>query len=269
VYSKIDVDETKMLLLNTKWEWLMFAFILFNASKWLSALRLQLFFSSVKLNLNSLYNLKLYYIGMFYNLFLPGAIGGDGYKVYLLSKKYQTNIRLLINASLIDRISGMVALLFLAGILLSMNTNNLKERYLVTGIIACIFFSFPGYYVLNRTLFKTFLPAFWQTSRYSIGVQLFQLASASCILLSLSTESHLFNYLTLFLISSVVAILPLTIGGIGAREMVFIAGAEFMLIDTPTAISFSLMFFLITAVSSFIGVFLSSHDSFSSHTKLV
>ena len=63
------------------------------------------------------------------------------------------------------------------------------------------------------------------------------------------------EYMTLFLLSSVVAVIPFTIGGIGARELVFIFGADYLLIDKNTAVAFSILFFVITAVSSFTGIF--------------
>ncbi len=63
------------------------------------------------------------------------------------------------------------------------------------------------------------------------------------------------EYLTLFLLSSIVAVLPFTIGGVGARELVFIFGANYLMIDKNTAVAFSILFFMITAVSSFTGIF--------------
>jgi uncharacterized membrane protein YbhN (UPF0104 family) len=65
------------------------------------------------------------------------------------------------------------------------------------------------------------------------------------------------EYQLVFLLSSVVAVLPLTIGGVGARELVFILSHEYMSIDKNAAVAFSLLFFIITALCSLIGVFLS------------
>jgi len=59
----------------------------------------------------------------------------------------------------------------------------------------------------------------------------------------------------LFLLSSAIAVLPFTIGGIGARELVFIFGADYLFIDKNTAVAFSILFFVITAISSFTGIF--------------
>ena len=85
VGRKINLPETKQILFRANAVWLFAALLLFNASKVLSAVRLNRFFSSIGLQLSQTYNLRLYYVGMFYNLFLPGGIGGDGYKVYLLN----------------------------------------------------------------------------------------------------------------------------------------------------------------------------------------
>ena len=81
-------------------------------------------------------------------------------------------------------------------------------------------------------------------------------------------ENHL-AYLVLFLASSVVAIIPITIGGVGAREMTFLLATPYFSIDTNTAVIFSLIFFIITAISSFFGAFvkLESTHKFESSFK--
>jgi len=47
--------------------------------------------------------------------------------------------------------------------------------------------------------------------------------------------------------------LPFTIGGVGARELVFLLGAQWLQTNKDTAVAFSLLFFLITAISSLAG----------------
>lgn len=66
----------------------------------------------LNIRIPNLQNLKLYALGMFYNLFLPGGSGGDGYKVYLLRKLYKAPVKHLLSAVLLDRING-VAVVFL------------------------------------------------------------------------------------------------------------------------------------------------------------
>jgi len=62
--------------------------------------------------------------------------------------------------------------------------------------------------------------------------------------------------MTLFLVSSVVAVLPLTIGGVGVRELTFLYGLEFIGEEPSLGVTFSFLFFIITAISSLMGLFL-------------
>ncbi len=260
VYIKIDIDVTKAALLQANPLWLVPAAILFNASKVTSALRLNYFFKAEALQLSQRYNLVLYYIGMFYNLFLPGGIGGDGYKVYLLNKQYKTPVKGLLAAVFVDRLSGLVSLGFLALILFVFSSAFAligPWQYLIW---AGIVLAYVVYYFLIRLLFKKYLTVYLPTNVQSFAVQALQVVCAWFILLALGVEAHYTDYTTLFLVSSVVAVLPFTIGGVGARELVFIYGYEYLQIDKNVAVVFSILFFVITAVSSLAGAFLKAED---------
>lgn len=261
VSKKIDVEETKILLLNVNVLWLLLALLLFNTSKITSAFRLNLFFQSIGLFISNQLNLVLYYIGMFYNLFLPGGIGGDGYKVYILNKNYQAPVKSLVTAALFDRLSGLAALAFLA-IGLGIFSNVYEQVGIMLGSVKyllwiALLLVHPVFYLVSKFLFKESVKFIHQTNALSVGVQVFQLVCAFFILQALGVESNHLDYLALFLISSVVAVLPFTIGGVGARELVFLLGYEYLPINQNSAIAFTLLFFLITALSSLTGSVLS------------
>ena len=86
IFTKIDFREVLYVLKSANWMWLVAALLLFVLSKFLNALRLNLYFHAIGAPLTHLSNLKLYLLGMFYNLFLPGGIGGDAYKGYVIQK---------------------------------------------------------------------------------------------------------------------------------------------------------------------------------------
>jgi uncharacterized membrane protein YbhN (UPF0104 family) len=65
---------------------------------------------------------------------------------------------------------------------------------------------------------------------------------------------HTFEYLFVFLLSSVVAVIPFTIGGIGAREIAFLYAAGYLNLDTSLSIALSLLFFFITVLVSLTGI---------------
>ena len=62
------------------------------------------------------------------------------------------------------------------------------------------------------------------------------------------------DVLVLFLISSIVAVLPITIGGVGVRELTFLYGFNYLGMSANSGVAFSFLFFIITMLSSLIGV---------------
>jgi hypothetical protein len=256
VIGKIDIQEYKSRLLGIDPLWLILAFITFNASKILSAFRLNVFFKTLDLNLKTKFNLKLYYVGMLYNQVFPGGIGGDGYKVYFLNKQFQTPLKGLISTTLLDRISGVVALGFLAFLLalLGGQTYDMLGNYgflLWVGLIS----AYPSYYILVHFVFPSFKKVNHITNLQALGVQSLQVICAYCMLQSLGISDGYLDYFTLFLVSSVAAALPISLpGGIGVREGVLVTGAAEFLLNQNAAVAFASLFFLITLVSSLIGL---------------
>jgi uncharacterized membrane protein YbhN (UPF0104 family) len=232
VIQKIDLQQTKDILLHVRAGWLILALIAFNLSKGISSNRLNRFFKSIGLH-------------------LPGF----GYKVYLLNKSHKTKLKDLISAMLLDRISGLAALVFLAFLLSLFVDLSFIGPWMNWVLTAALIVYYPVFYAVFRIIFKKFVNAFTISNILSLGVQLAQLLCAYLILKALMVDSLYIEYMTLFLFSSVVAVIPFTIGGIGARELVFIFGANYLMIDKNTAVAFSILFFVITAFSSFSGIF--------------
>lgn len=256
VFRKIDTDQLLQVAKTIQWLWLVPAVVFFVGSKFATAFRLNLYFKNIGLYISERQNWRLYLVGMFYNLFLPGGIGGDGYKVYLLNKHYQTPVKSLVQASLLDRLGGLAAIVFLLLILvlpvdLTLPTASPIPWELLVGIAALLVF--PAFWLVQKFLFKAFLPSFWKANAWSMAGQLAQLVCAWFILKSLGVTENFLAYQLVFLLSSIVAVLPLTIGGVGARELVFVYAHTYVGIDEAIAVAFSLIFFLISAAVSLIG----------------
>ena len=256
VFSKIDIEQLHESLKSASWGWLAAAFLLFNASKIASALRLELYFRAIGLRLDPFYNLILYYVGMFYNLFLPGGIGGDGYKIYLLNRRYKKPLKPLFQAILLDRLSGLAALGVLALLLLGFSAYValLGQWSRWTAWIAALAV-WPIAWWATKRFFSDFLPVFTPTMVWGLGVQLLQLLCAWAILAALGVDERIVDYLTLFLVSSVAAVLPITVGGVGIRELTFLYGLPLIHRAPEEGVTFSLLFFAVTALSSLTGLF--------------
>ena len=266
VLRQIDVSQTKLVLSKTQPFWLVLATLMFVLSKLIASIRLNVLFKDIGLQISENQNLRLYWVGMFYNLFLPGGIGGDGYKVYVLNKNHGVPVKKLVLATLWDRLGGVIALVFLALVLMlvSIRLPEIIPLQSILSTAACIL-AFPAGYVLTMFIFKDFKGSYFRTSLQSVGVQVSQVICAYFILLSLSVDGLFIEYQIMFLISSVVAVLPFTIGGVGARELTFILGHDLLGIDKEISVVFSLLFFLITAVSSLAGAFIKVEKVESTH----
>jgi uncharacterized membrane protein YbhN (UPF0104 family) len=256
VFQKIDTDNLLQLSKTLSWGWLVPAIALFVGSKVATAIRLNAYFANIHISLSFWENWRLYLIGMFYNLFLPGGIGGDGYKVYLLNHQFKTPVKELLKASLLDRLGGLIAILgLLFGILLvielplPLGNPGIGKILFAVGAIGMI----PGFWLLQKFLFSNFLPSFWQGIFWSILGQLAQMAAVVCLLLALGVQDKFLAYQAVFLLSSIVAVLPLTIGGVGARELVVVYAHSYAGIQETEAVAFSLLFFLISAAVSLSG----------------
>ena len=251
VFAKIEVHQVLETMAQSKPLFLAGALLLFVLSKMLSSFRLNKYLSSIGIHISERSNMKLYLLGMFYNLFLPGGIGGDGYKIYLLNKKYEVPARRIFWAVLMDRIIGVLALFCMAVLLFCFIPGMSTFAWYIWILIPL---SISLIYLIFRRFFPYLLPVFRSTNFLSLGVQLLQVLSALLILLSLRVPGNLEGYLFVFLISSMVAVLPLTIGGIGSREFTFILGAQWLGLDLNLSIALSLLFYLMTAFTSLWGI---------------
>jgi len=256
VFQKIDTAQLLQLSKNLSWGWLIPAIALFIGSKVATAIRLNHYFANIQLVLSTWENWRLYLIGMFYNLFLPGGIGGDGYKVFLLNKAFKTPVKQLLKASLLDRLGGLVAivalLLALVG-LIELPWQGFETWTTKILLLAAALGVIPAFWLLQKVLFPNFLPSFWKGIIWSLVGQLSQMASVFCLLLALGVQDKFLAYQAVFLLSSIVAVLPLTIGGVGARELVVVYAHSYAGIQETEAVAFSLLFFLISAAVSLSG----------------
>lgn len=252
VGRKINWVDTWHLLQQSQKLWLMAGLIFFIASKVLSSFRLNLYFKNIGISLSQSVNLKLYWLGMFYNLFLPGGIGGDAYKVILLHQNGHANSYKKTSAAvLLDRLSGVAGLgILAAGCYFIIYRGAQYSGLILASIIPGLFV----YWLVVKKFFPSFTASFIPTLGLGIGVQLLQMVCIWCVMQSIGLQHHFFEFQLLFLLSSIVAILPFTIGGLGARELVFLWGATQFGLQQHEAVFISLLFYLITVIASLFGL---------------
>lgn len=247
------IDERLLLatMRQANFWWLAWAAVWFVFSKIISAARFNALLATENIHLSPQKNLRLYWLGMYYNLLLPGGISGDGYKIKLLMDAYGASFKRLFAVTLLDRVGGVIALGQLCFVL-AFGIPALRPFWWVglLGLAASVPVSRLTYKKLGGKLSEVWA----KTSLLSVAVQLAQLVATFGIVLALGESAKWLEYSILFLVSSVVAMLPLTIGGTGARELTFLWGAAFFQIDSEKAVAIAFLFYLISTAVAFIGV---------------
>jgi len=255
IFTKVDTREVGQLLGSARIGPLISALLLLIISKILAAFRLLAFFRVLPAPISPLSNLKLYLLGMFYNLFLPGGIGGDAYKGYVIRILYQPPVKRLFSILFFDRLSGMLAIFVLACVLLLFVPlppvwDSYRWLSWVMGLLAPF-----GYYAFSFVLARFTLEVFHETVAYSLLVQGIQLLSVICLLEGFGVEEQHSSYLLLFLVSSIVSVLPIAPpGGIGSREITFVYGSRLLDLDQEVALGIGILFNLISALVSLGGI---------------
>jgi uncharacterized membrane protein YbhN (UPF0104 family) len=255
VLQNLDLDQVKTLALHPQRAPLLFAaFIAFNGSKILGALRLNIYQRHAAMHVSEGENLRLYYAGMFLNLFLPGGVGGDGYKILVLHRRYALPLRTLIAITLADRVSGILALLFMLCLLVPMLPLPWEAPAAMVLTLASLAVVVALFISGHRWLMKIDMQGLASVFVLGLSVQILQTICMGMLLLYLDTPAtYYIAYFAIFLFSSVAAVLPLSFGGLGVREATFLFSVNAVHLDPTYGVIASSWFFLITVLSSLIG----------------
>ncbi|MAV13922.1 MAG: hypothetical protein CMC28_03140, partial [Flavobacteriaceae bacterium] len=184
-FSKINLIQLKNIINDLNINFLFFSVITYFFSQYISSLRLHFILNNNNLKITKALNFQFYLIGMFYNFFIPGGIGGDAYKGYLMNKRFKWSIKNIIKLLFIDRFIGLVMLISILifvenGLLLNLNI-----------LIRFIFFTlliFVGYIITKKLTSNNSL--FFKAYTYSALIQLTQFLSLIFILLSLGISKN-------------------------------------------------------------------------------
>jgi hypothetical protein len=258
VFSKVDIGKVKFRLLHANYWWMFAALVCVLLSMVVSSWRLLSFFRSIGLKLTPRYNLRLYFLGLFYNFLLPGGIGGDGYKMYLINKSYRTPLKKLFWSVMFDRLSGLWAIGLITVCLIFLIPQidvhiTIPLGIFVTGSVI--------YYFVAYKFFKDYTKYFFQAHAKALLVQSLQLIAIIFVILG-QPEFHqpgfhgkFSPYLLSFLISALASIIPITAGGAGAREAIFIKLSTIFPMIPSLAVFLASSFYLLSLIVALLGVY--------------
>lgn len=249
VFQKIDFKDIKKLYLTSNLFFIFLAFLAYFFSQVVSSWRLLSFLQSIGINVNLLFNFKLYLLGLFYNIY--GGIGGDGYKIYLLRKRFQKRTRKIIFAILLDRVSGLWAIGFLFSALILL-IPRIKIHWYI--IVPAVVLGTLIYYAVLQRFFRLYNRNFIKAHLKAIVVQSLQLVSVMCILLAQNFTGKFSPYFFSFLVSSIAAIIPIGAFGFGTREYVMIHISDFFNMNQSLAVFVTFTFSILSTLVALTGI---------------
>jgi len=113
VFYKIDVRQFLARLQGAHLGWLALGVLAYAGGQWLSAWRWWVLLRPVRLDVPYLRMVSFYFIGMFFNFFLPTIVGGDAVKAVLLARETGAPARATMSVFM-ERNVGLLALLAIA-----------------------------------------------------------------------------------------------------------------------------------------------------------
>ncbi len=262
------------------WAWVA-AIALYLLSQILSSIRWAVICKALGFEKRLLDYFRYYFVGMFFNLFMPTSIGGDLMKIWFLAGKEPLKLRASYSV-LADRAFGFLAMFTLASAVLALWPDLLPAWlgwvvFGVYGVMVSGVLLFPLFFrqislfcsnlqlSLARRLASPVILSFWRCPGASCQAFGLSLLLQFCCMASVAVLATGFSagglpmdipsrfFFVAFPLVAVIMVLPVSISGFGVREGGFVYLLGLKGVPQEVAISLSLAFFGIQAATSLIG----------------
>lgn len=280
---RVGAQQTLDRLLHMDPVWFAVALALYFMGVWLRAWRWQGLLRALDLNVGLGLLTNLYFVGMFFNVMLPSGVGGDVVRIYELSKDGRGAANAT-SSVLMDRAAGLVTLMAQALITLIIAWSvwpgiiqpsvALAIVVISAGtLIATIALLSVDYLrrwlaiipFLTRWLEKPGIRRFAESFRAYRGPALYRALAVSfvfnlqlvlvnyCLGLALHINLPFVYYLLFVPIVSFVLSLPISWGGLGARETAYVLLFTSVGVLSDQALALSLAFYAVNLLTGAVG----------------
>lgn len=271
--SQVDLTETFELIANTNYIYLLICLLLYLAGQAISAYKWNIISEAIGFKNKYIDYVQYYFIGMFFNLFLPSTIGGDVGKAYYLSKgDTDGRIAPAIYTVLAERFSGLTVLVWLGTLAMLTSAGQNLPVIIKYGAIALTlaiiigapvlplfmktFFSSKSW--LNRSLMRD-VSVFWNYKLvarclgWSLIFHIIIILIHILISLAMNLSVDPFYYFAIYPIIAIIGFIPIAFNGIGVREGAYIYFLALVNVPQSAGLAFGLLWFAIVVCASLIG----------------
>ena len=266
VFKFINYKEVINIYINSKKIYIFFAFFIFFLANVLASIRWRYLLSKLGINISFKEAVYSSFSGYFFNLFFPSFIAGDFFRALSVSLRYGEKNKIA-SSVLVDRLSGFLGItissLFFSVFILKIIKREIFISIFILNLIIVLFLIFS-----NRKIFRIFLvlvpkkfkdrlynfyneicffknnpSIFFISIFFSIFIQ--ALISLSFFLSSLGVGVNV-KPIYFFIIVPIVmfiSLIPITILGIGTRDLSIIYFFSLVGMNKAVALSLSLYHF--------------------------
>jgi len=278
---KIDIGSSFQLLSFTRVKLLALSLLVYIFGKILCTYKWKILLSSLGKKRDFFQLVKFYFIGMFFSLFMPTNIGGDGVRIYLASSL--DDFPDVTSSVFMERSTGFFALFAIATIASLMTPLDFNGHPLaifiiltfVTFIVLFFIFLKPWFYnlassLLRRCGFTTLadkVQDMWQVLSFLLKRKkvlawamvysfIFQLAVVTINVINakaLGIELPLRYFFVIIPVTAVIALLPITVNGLGIRESAYVILFAQVGLSPEEGLSLAVLWLLVLILSALPG----------------
>ena len=287
LFGKVDLSKSWQAASAADYRLLFLATIVFLLSNFINAYRWQLLARAVGLDLPLQKLAQYYFIGLFFNLFLPSTVGGDAGRCYYLAKgthKYKNAFY----SVFADRTMGVTVLFLFAscGLLFGPGGNGLpwSLKLPVFAGTAFIYIILPFLPFLTRVILgpknwlsrqlnDAVLQTYWQDKSLviislllSVVVQMVMVFCHILVGLALGMfKVPIWYYFVFYPSVAVLGFITPSFNGIGVREWAYTYFLSLAQVDRSLALTYALIWLGMITLSNLVGgiVYLAGHFHFT------
>jgi uncharacterized protein (TIRG00374 family) len=278
---KIGIKEILSTLTEAKIGYIIIAFLFSFLFLFLQALKWHLILKKQGIVLSLWYTLKLQFISVFYGMVTPGRVGSF-VKIFYLKDKIKKSVGACTSSVLLERLLDLFNVLlfaFVGGLLLVHYFSNILWVVLILLVLFFIgvyvlfnrklsdyFIKFVHRFLIPRKFKERFKNGF--SDFYNTLIKPYKLSTPFLISflawLGVYTQNYFvalafgvhvpyFYFITLFSIATVVTLIPITVSGLGTRELTLVGLFSIFGVAPEKVIVFSVVSVLLAIVLSVFG----------------
>ena len=285
VFYTIDVGKLWERLQTVRIGWVVLGAVVYAGGQWLSAWRWWLLLRPIRLDVPYLRIVAFYFIGMFFNIFLPTIVGGDAVKAILLTRETGAPARSTMSVFM-ERNVGLFALLtiataaaFVAPPVRVEGFNLLQLTLLVFAVFIAaniVLANRPAYRLVDylvaltplarlrsraASLYEALVPyreTRWRGLVAAATAQSFLFQAVVILVVFLNAGalglSVPVSVLAVFVpLISLAGMLPISVNGLGIREALYLLLFGRIGVPPDAAVSMALLYFAVTLAASLPG----------------